>query len=284
MYENSELNFKILQLKLNYPDFFYDDINISAIYGNPQFCIWDGGRIFLNYNYASMNKIINLIHQYNDIYNIPIRYIFTNNQLNKEHYYDRFGNLLLEAGSNFNNEIVVALDEFGTFLKEKYPTYKIISSTTKCLNKKSLIKNELNKTLYDYVCLDYNLNYDLKFLSKLSEQEKSKIEILVNPICGKNCSFRKNHYELNSISNLNYGKPYELKKCLITGNGVDPRNINKNNNITYEDIIENYYPLNIINYKIEGRTWKPLELAITYCNYMIKPEYYGYVLSKLFEE
>jgi hypothetical protein len=47
--EHCNLNFFILQLQINNPEFFYDNVEIEVCYGNPQFCIWDGGRIFSNY-------------------------------------------------------------------------------------------------------------------------------------------------------------------------------------------------------------------------------------------
>ena len=52
-FEMSNLNFKLLDLKRRFPDYFYLVINIEITYGNPQFCIWDGGRIFTHYRYAT---------------------------------------------------------------------------------------------------------------------------------------------------------------------------------------------------------------------------------------
>ena len=46
MYEHANFYFNLLELKLTNPEYFYDNIEIEIIYGNPQFCIWDGGRIF----------------------------------------------------------------------------------------------------------------------------------------------------------------------------------------------------------------------------------------------
>lgn len=278
-FELYDINFKILNLFKTRKELFYDNINISAVYGNPQFCIWDGGRIFKDYNYMDLNEVKKIINTYNNDFNIPIRYVFTNNILKKEHYDDRFCNLLMKSGSNYNNEVVIADDDFMYFLKNKYPTYNFISSTTKCLMNKDEIKEELNKDYYKMVCLDYNLNFNLNFLKNLSEKEKEKVEFLINPICPSACKHRKDHYFLNSVFSLNYGKKYRMEYCPIKGNTFLKET--KKNHLTYDKIIENYEPLGFKNFKIEGRTWSSLDLILTYCEYMIKPEYYTYVITLL---
>jgi hypothetical protein len=284
MYELSNINLKILNLIKKYPNYFYDNIKINAVYGNPQYCIWDGGRIFPTYKQTSIEKITDLIYQYNQVYDIPIRYVFTNSILNKEkHYSDRFGNLLLELGKNYKNEIVVSDDNFGYFLKEKYPNYNLISSTTKCIVDKNELKQELHKDLYSLVCLDYNFNYDLDFLQTFSQEEKEKTEFLVNAICPANCPQRKNHYYLNSLNHLNYGKPYKMEHCLIKDNGFNPDVKMNNNNLTYNQIENIYYPMGFHNFKIEGRTWDEKNIALLYIDYLVKPEYKSYILSILLQ-
>ena len=51
--------------------------------------------------------------------------------------------------------------------------------------------------------------------------------------------------------------------------------------MSYELIKEKYAPLGFEHYKIEGRTWNELEVALTYCEYMIKPEFQNYILPYL---
>ena len=51
--------------------------------------------------------------------------------------------------------------------------------------------------------------------------------------------------------------------------------------MTYDMIKEKYAPMGFEHFKIEGRTWNELDLALTYCEYMIKPEYKNYVLTCL---
>lgn len=57
LYEHFGVNQSLIQLKQSNPEFF-KDWDFGAIYGNFQFCIWDGGRIFSKYNQASYEQII----------------------------------------------------------------------------------------------------------------------------------------------------------------------------------------------------------------------------------
>ena len=128
MYELSQLNFNLLFL-LKYKNYyFHSNIKIDAVYGNPQFCIWDGGRVFSQYRHSSLEEINFIIDKYNNKYSIPIRYIFTNPVLKEEHYHDRFCNKMVELGNNYHNEIVVNDDKLMIYLKQYYNNYNFISS------------------------------------------------------------------------------------------------------------------------------------------------------------
>ena len=272
MYELRELNFTYLDLMRTHPEYFYPDIKVDICYGNPQFCIWDGGRIFYNdYKQASIEEVRDIIDLYNNTFNIPIRYVFTNTLLKEEDYYNRFCNLIMEAGNNYHNEVVLNDENLLNYLKNKFNNFNFISSTTKCLLDKDLVKQELNKDKFKLVCLDYNLNKNISFLESLSPEEKNKVELLVNAICAPGCTHRKKHYDLNSYSHLNYGKGYGMEYCAIRGGAVSNNTISTH--ITYDDIKNIYEPLGINYFKIEGRTWNNVDLLLTYCNYMVKPEY-----------
>ena len=273
-YELADFNLSFLNLFYTKREYFYDDININAVYGNPQFCIWDGGRIFSHYKQASSEKVRDLIKEYND-FGLPIRYVFTNPILQEKHYKDRFCNILMELAHNGKNQVVVNDDKLYKYLKNMYPNYFYISSTTKCLNKEQILE-EL-KTNYNMICLDYNLNNNINLLKSI--EEKTKVELLINPICAPGCPHRKEHYKLNGISHLNYGKQYSMKNCYIQADPFFPDPKAHGNNISYEQIKEIYHPIGIENYKIEGRTWEAPILALTYVDYMVKPEYKNYVLS-----
>lgn len=280
-YEACELNFKFLDLYYNHSEYFYDNIKIEAVYGNPQFCIWDGGRVFTDYNFCSSNKLQKIIKVYNENFNIPIRYVFTNPMIEKEDYYNRYCNLMMILGSNYNNEIVTNNDDLAFYLKEKYPSYSFISSTTKCLTDFNDFKKELHKNIYDRVCIDYNLNKKFDLLKTLTEEEKEKTEFLINAICKPGCPYRKQHYKLNGISHLHCGKNYALDGCFIDELIFHP-NLEKFH-IDYNMIVEKYEKFGFSHFKIEGRTWGTSSLCLTYVKYMVKPEFQNLVINMILE-
>lgn len=268
-YEHFQLFKTFISFKEKHPNYFYDNIEIGACYGNFQFCIWDGGRIFYQYKQANYENIIE-IYNYFLSKNIPLRLVYTNTEITEEHLNDRFCNLVTELCEHENNEIVVNSPMLEQYLREKYPKYKIISSTTKCLTSPEDSQTEINKD-YHMICLDYNLNHNFNFLNQITN--KDKIEFLVNPICQAGCPYRKNHYRLNSIQHLTYNKTYLLNECRIKHNTLDHDSILQRNNISPEEIYTTYVPAGFTNFKLEGRTLTDLEVLMGVAKYMIKPEY-----------
>lgn len=271
LYEHFETNIKLIDLKMTHPEYFYENTNIYSVYGSFQHCIFDGGRIFNTINQATSEDITFMTQEYNKR-GIKIRLVFTNNQLQESDYYDRFGNVILSICHNNFNEIVVADNNFKNYIKNKYPLYNFVSSTTKCLNNIELLEKELDDSDYIMTCLDYNLNKN-KNIFNLSDAQKQKCEILVNAICGPGCPNRKKHYRLNSIYNLNYGQRFQMEECRIHQNTLHPENKSYANNLSFEDIKSNYEPYNFSYFKLEGRTWSKIELICAYADYLIKPEY-----------
>ena len=176
LYEHFNLNKAFIAYLKNNPKEQIEDTKINAVFGNFQFCIWDGGRIFDEYKQTTIEEIDKIFSYYTNE-NIVSRLIFTNNQLKEEDYYDRFCNLILTIGQDYNVEIVVADDNLREYIQNKYPNYQFISSTTKCITNFDLLKKEINDPNYKMVCLDYNLNHNKKLLN-FSLEEKEKTEFL----------------------------------------------------------------------------------------------------------
>ena len=181
LYEHFDLNMQLLDDIAGMPEIFYPDIEIESFYGNFQFCIFDGGRIFCKYNHTCKEEIEFMVNEYNKR-DIAVRLIFTNNMVQPIHYTDRFANLVLDICHNGKNEIVITNPGLEEYIRNKYPNFNIISSTTKCLNTKEAFIDELKKD-YDLICLDYNLNNKFDFLNSLTQTEKditNQFEILQN--------------------------------------------------------------------------------------------------------
>lgn len=284
LYKHYKINKQLLNIRQNNPEFFYPNINIEAVYGVFPWCIFDGGRIYMTHDHASLEEIKTILFEYHK-FNVASRLVYTNCQLTSDNYTNRFGNLCLSLCNEYeNNQVVVVDDSFLTYIHNNYPNLSFISSTTKCLNQLDF-QQELGQSKFIEVCLDYNLNHNWKLLDSLTEEQKKKCEFLCNAICPAACPTRKQHYILNSQFNLNFGKHYTVPYCGIKYNTLAPE-IKKysNNIITYEEIRDTYEPKGFCHFKLEGRTFSSITQTLIYANYMIKPEYKGvfidYMLKK----
>ena len=282
MYEHFKLNMNLIQLMIEHPEMFYPNVQIGAVYGNFQFCIFDGGRIFEEYRHTTREEMEFIVSEYNS-HNIPVRLIFTNPIVPETSFKNRFGQATLEVCHNNINEIVVNNKELENYIRENYPNFSFISSTTKCLNTPQAFKEELNNPNYKMICLDYNLNHNQKLLNEIPQEDRSRCEFLINAICPPGCPNRKQHYKLNGLFSLNYGKRYAIAGCPIKYNTLDPRMFQNTNNLTPEEVFE-YAEKGYINFKLEGRTLGIIENACNYVKYLIKPEYQFLAISILTAE
>lgn len=282
MYEHAELNFRFLSVLKNNPEMFYPNVKVGAVYGNFQFCIFDGGRIFTKYRHTTLEEMIRITNIYNS-FGVPVRLIFTNPVVPETNFQNRFCQAILKACDNPMNEIVVNNQNLEQYLRDNYPNYGFISSTTKCLNTPDKFKEEFEKD-YKMVCLDYNLNKNMKLLDSIPQESRNKCEFLVNAICPPGCPNRKEHYRLNGLYSLSYGKPYSMQDCQIENNTLHPNQCNSYNNLSPEDIYKIYAQKGFVNFKLEGRTLGILENLCNYVRYMVKPEYQFYVMSLILDE
>lgn len=281
LYEKFPLNKAFIEFYFNNKHMFYDDINIYCTYGSFPFSIWDGGRIFLQYQQASKESIEE-IKAFNDFYNIKTRLVCTNPILEEQHLFDDFMNLVLELCYDNQSEIVINSDLLKNYILQNYPNYSLISSTTKRItNKEDLIK-ELENPDYKMICLDYDFNNNFKILNSIPNNLKNKCEFLVNAICPPGCPTRKKHYDLNGAHMLSYGKQYSIT-CGIKKVSLDPENEKRKSIITTEQIEKKYLPNGFENFKIEGRTFSNEVLLGHYVKYLVKPEYQIFVFAALAE-
>lgn len=269
LWQHFSLTKALLDYMEQFPHHCNDNFSVGAAYGTFPYCIWDGGRVFPELYQASLEEIIE-IKDYLKEKNISLRLIFTNPSLQEHHFYDRYCNLICKICEDENNEIVVNDARLEAYLREKYPKYSFISSTTKCKNLKASLE-ELNANQYKYICLDYNQNHNPE-LDKLTVEEKSKIEFLCNAICPPGCPNRKEHYRLNGIQSLNFYKPYAIN-CPIEHTTLSYEAQCYKNNISPEEIIATYAPKGYEMFKLEGRTLSDMEVLLNYARYFIKPEH-----------
>lgn len=269
----STLYKSVLRLYTEEREKFNDWMEIGSIFGAPRAASWGGGRIPKS-SEDSDEEVARFMKEYH----IPCRLTFSNNQLEAKHLWDIYCNYLLDLFYWEGNSIIINSPILEEYIRKKYPKYKIISSTTKCLNEKDSALNEL-KYEYEMVVLDYNFNKDFEFLNNI--QNKEKCELLINPVCMPKCPRRKEHYTFMSKAFLhelgeyqNFECPYQTAKFFQA---------QKNPLfISVEDIQNIYIPMGFKHFKIEGRTtgWDDLIEILLY--YLVKPEYQLEIREKLY--
>jgi hypothetical protein len=253
------------------PELFNEGMRISAAYGCFPGNIWNGGRVIIGL--SSKRDIEYAIEEYNRR-GIAIRYTYTNPCLEKVHLLDTYCNLCMYLADNGQNEVLVNSDLLEDFIRATYPSYKIISSTTKCLYDLELIKAELEKD-YHLVVLDSAMN-NTEELFQLDHKEK--IELLVNHYCADNCPRRKEHYTLVGEAQLEYDSvdfPCDIIQRSF-------QEIQKNRSfISPAMIYDTYIKAGFYNFKLDGRGFKKEKIYESFAYYLAKPEYRSLVQKKL---
>ena len=247
------------------PEYFYDNIKIGAVYGTFPGVIWNGGRSMRGS--SSVKEISDIISHYYDL-NTPIRFTYTNTLIKEKHLNNIYANIVTMLAENGKNEILVNSIILEEYLRENYPDYKYLSSTTKCLlNKEKIIKESEN---YYLTVLDYRKNTDLEFLSSLPNPEK--YELLINAYCHPECPNRQKHYNILSkaqIEDKNIPFPCDIKKTNFFEALEDFDTV-----IKVEDLYSTYTNIGFKHFKIEGRTDHIIDVIESYIYYMVKPEYH----------
>ena len=124
-----------LPLFYEHREWFYDWCDIGSIYGAPADCLWDGGRT--GYGDDDPREVLSLLREYG----ISARLTFSNSLLREEHLSDRKCNdlcALFEEGGDQRNGVIVHSDLLLAYLKQQYPGFYFVSSTTKVLTEASL--------------------------------------------------------------------------------------------------------------------------------------------------
>ena len=274
-YGNFKLIIRLHDLMQDRPELFYENIRIAAAYGCFPGNIWNGGRVLAGS--ATKDEIAYAISEYNSR-GIAVRYTYTNPVLETMHVLDTYCNLCMRMGDNGHNEVLVNSEILEKFLRDNYPSYKFVSSTTKCLGDLKQIEEELKKDYY-MVVLDSALNNTEELFSLDS---KEKIELIVNHYCIDNCPNRKAHYEAVGIAQLEYDH-VNFPPCKnITRSFKEIQN--NRSFISIDDIFCKYYQAGFRNFKLDGRCFKKEKVLESFMYYLVRPECEAEVRSLLQNE
>lgn len=260
-----------LPLYREHREYFYDWCEIGSIYGAPADCLWGGGRA--GFGEDRPEEAAGLLREYG----ISARLTFSNSLLRPEHLADRKCNrlcTLFEQSGTVRNGVILSSERLLDYLKENYPGFYFVSSTTRVLTEFSQLEAELRRKEFQYVVPDFRLNKEYEHLFALPDELKRKVEFLCNECCWFDCPDRKACYEAVSRKNLGESCAEHLCVSPTADRGYRFSDAMRNPGfIGIEDIQKNYLPNGFSQFKIEGRSLGSALVLEFLLYYMIKPEY-----------
>lgn len=280
LFEFYELYRVFLPLFYEQREYFYDWCDIGSIYGAPADCLWGGGRVgFGDHDPA---EVLALLREYG----ISARLTFSNSLLREKHLSDRKCNalcVLFEEGGDQGNGVIVHSDLLLAYLKQQYPGFYFVSSTTKVLTDFEDLRGEIDREDFRYVVPDFRLNTALDQWDTLTGWQRDKVEFLCNECCWFGCRDRKRCYE--AVSRKNLGESGEEHYC-VAPDAEDGYLFSKamaNPGFIGTDAIKNIYlPMGFSQFKIEGRGLGSALILEFLLYYMTKPEYQLHVREKIY--
>ena len=314
LFEFYELYKEFLPLYRKHREYFYDWCEIGSIYGAPADCVWGGGRV--GFGEHDSKEVLKLMQEYG----ISARLTFSNSLLTREHLSDPKCNELCrifdigrdnERSRGFGNDkdieccidndndisginkrikvkecrngIIIYSDILLDHIKENYPDFYFVSSTTKVLTDFGEFENELNREDFRYVVPDFRLNKSFDKLKALLQHQKDKVEFLCNECCWFGCTDRKKCYETVSRKNLGEDCPEHYCTAPDAGQGYLFSKAMENPGFIGVDDIKNIYlPMGFSNFKIEGRGLGSAMILEFLLYYMTKPQYQIHVREHIY--
>ena len=262
LFEFYGLYSEFLPLFREHREYFYDWCDIGSIYGAPADCVWGGGRVGFGEN--NPKEVLALMKEYG----ISARLTFSNSLLRTEHLSDKKCNYLCSMFGEKNeiqNGVIIHSDLLLEYLKNKYPEFYFVSSTTKVLIDFEQLKHEMNRNDFLYVVPDFRLNKEL------------------DKCCWFGCADRKKCYE--TVSRKNLGEKFTEHRCVAPDAESGYKFSKAMTNpgfIGIDDIKNIYMPMGFSNFKIEGRSLGSALILEFLLYYMTKPEYQIHVRERIY--
>ena len=280
LFEFYELYRMFLPLFREHREYFYDWCEIGSIYGAPGDCLWGGGRV--GFGDQRPEDVARLMREYG----ISSRLTFSNSLLREEHLADSKCNALctlFEKNGSAENGVILCSDLLLDYLRERYPGFYFVSSTTKVLTEFRQLEAELDREAFRYVVPDFRLNKAFDRLNALPAEKKRKVEFLCNECCRFDCRDRKACYE--NVSRKSLGEDCDDHICTSpnAARGYRFSDAMKNPGFIGIDDIQNVYlPNGFSHFKIEGRSLGSAVILEFLLYYMTKPEYQLQVREEIY--
>lgn len=280
LFEFYELYRMFLPLFREHREYFYDWCEIGSIYGAPGDCLWGGGRV--GFGDQRPEDVARLMREYG----ISSRLTFSNSLLREEHLADSKCNalcVLFERNGSAENGVILCSDLLLNYLRERYPGFYFVSSTTKVLTEFRQLEAELAREAFRYVVPDFRLNKAFDRLNALPDEKKRKVEFLCNECCRFDCRDRKACYE--NVSRKSLGEDCDDHICTSPNAARGYRFSDAMNNpgfIGIDGIQNVYLPNGFSHFKIEGRSLGSAVILEFLLYYMTKPEYQLQVREEIY--
>lgn len=277
LFEFYEFYREFLPLYQGHREYFYEWCDIASIYGAPEGCIWGGGR--MGVGDANPEDVLALMTEYG----ISPRLTFSNSLLTNEHLSDKKCNDLCALFQSCGGGVIVHSDLLLNYLRVNYPQLYLVSSTTKVQTQWDEFVNELNREEFRYVVPDFRINVMHEKLGAMSPHMKAKVELLCNECCWFGCQARRECYENVSRKTLGQNCPDHV--CVAPDSQGGYRFSKAMNNpgfVGLDDIRDEFLPMGINNFKIEGRGLGSALILEFILYYMVKPEYQLIVREMLY--
>ena len=271
LFEFYELYAKFLPLFRGHREWFYDWCTIGSIYGAPAGCRWDGGRA--GFGEADPAAVAALMKEYG----ISARLTFSNSLLREEDLADLQCNrlcALFEKNGVVPAGAIVSSERMIRYLRERYPGFYLVASTTKVLRDFRQLEAELDRGEFRYVVPDFRLNREMDRLRALPQEKKDRVEFLCNEACWFECPDRKACYE--NVCRKNLGEDCADHECVspYASRGYRFSDAMENPGfIGIRDIREVYMPSGFSQFKIEGRSLGSAVVLEFLLYYMTRPEH-----------
>lgn len=270
------INQILMNLMEGCPEHFKEGYRIGSVYGTFPSAIWNGGRAVMGS--AGRRDIESVLKIYNDR-GVPVRFTWTNCLLEEKHLGDPYCNLIMELADNGLNQVLVNVPVLEEYLRNKYPNYKLISSTTKRITGVEGLLEELKKD-YFLVVLDYDLNHDRRALEAVQDQA-GRVEILVNEICFPGCTRRAEHYRHQSLIQLGGVSQVTEFPCPNRTKKKSFEDCRKRPAFISDEEIADYVERGFVNFKIMGRGMPESFVRDAYLYYLVKPESREFIREKI---
>lgn len=270
------LNQILINTMNSYPDKFREGYRIGSVYGTIPGAIWNGGRAVSGI--IGKPEIEKIVEAYNSK-GVPVRFTWTNSLLEEKHVYDTYCNMIMKVADNGKNQVLVNRPVLEEYIRENYPGYQLISSTTKRMTDLKELKQEIAKD-YFLVVLDYDLNRDANALAELAPVA-NRLEVLVNEICYPNCPKRAEHYRDESRLQLEFDNRTTFKCPNRTMEKRTFAECMKRPAFISNEEIGSYIEKGFVNFKIVGRGLPMDFVKESYLYFLVKDSEREFVRNKI---